>query len=295
MKGNRGAGIAALVMTTALWGVSFPLVEVAVAGVSHAQILFFLFLRFGLASLLFLPMTRVLVRSSKGLGLRPWLLAFCIGVLFFVGFYLQTWALQHTDASRSAFITVLSVPMVPFMMAMLQRRAPSRVHVIGSMLAIFGIGLLLAPEGDLAPNFGDWLTLASAFIFAIEIILLSYVTRRAPVSIIAFAQIASVALITGCVLPFVNLELPEEWPGLFEGVVITGIFCTTLALGGMTWGQARVRAETAAVIFALEPVFTVIFVWFLMDRGMSSLQALGGLIVFGAVVYSSLPRVESGT
>lgn len=290
---ERAAGVGVLVLVTALWGVSFPLIEEAVAGRTHGQILYFLFLRFGLASLMFLPLANSVRKSARGHGLRPWLYALGIGVLFFVGFYLQSWGLKYTDASRSAFVTVLSVPMVPFLAAIAARRRPRALHVVASLVATLGIGLVLAPGGELAPNRGDWLTLASAFVFALEIVVLSYVARRAPTLVIVVGQIAGVALVAGVALLFVPFEIPSEWPGLARGVVVTGFFCTTLALGGMTWGQARVRAEAAAVIFALEPVFASLFVWIYQSRGLGPLQAVGGAIVFLAVAYSARSEVEA--
>ena len=123
---------------------------------------------------------------------------------------------------------------------------------------------------------------------------LGYVTRIAPTLIVVIGQIVGVALVAGVALCFVDLQLPEEWPGLMEAVVITGFFCTTLALGGMTWGQARVRPEMAAVIFALEPVFACLFVWLLLNRGLGLLQAIGGLVVFSAVAYTARAEVRSG-
>lgn len=293
MKSERTRGVLALVLVTALWGISFPLVGEAVEGRTSGQVLFFLFLRFGLATLSFLPVSRAVVRKARGAGFLPWGLSLGIGALFFAAFFLQSLGLQHTSPSRSAFVTVLSVPMVPFLAALVHRRALSRVHVAASLVATLGIGLVLAPGGQLAPNRGDWLTLASAGIFAVEILFLEYVTRRAPTLIVTVGQIGGVALFAGLALLFVPFEMPESWPGLTQGVVVTGIVCTTFALGGMTWGQARVGAEVAAVIFALEPIFAALFVWFHVGEGLGPLQSVGGLIVFAAVAYSARIPVRS--
>ncbi len=294
MKDERTRGVLVLVAITAMWGVSFPLVGEAVEGRTRGQVLLFLFLRFALATVAFLPVLRPLVRASVGRGRGPWALSLGIGVLFFVGFLLQSFGLQHTSPSRSAFVTVLSVPMVPFLAALRHRRAPSRVHVVGSLIATLGIGLVLSPGGRLAPNLGDWLTLASAFVFALVVLWIEHATRRAPTIIVAVGQIAGVALCAAVSLLFVPVELPETWPGLWVGVGVTGLVCTTLALGGMTWGQARVSAEVAAVIFALEPVFATIFVVSFFGEALGQLQMLGGLVVFVAVAWSARVPVEAG-
>lgn len=287
MSPRERSGAWALVLVTVMWGVSFPLVGDVVAGRTPGQLLVFLELRFLVASLAFLPVLPRVLAAASGRGALPWLYSLLLGAMLFAGFYLQTAGLQITTPTRSAFVTMLSVPMVPFLAAVWHKRAPSRTHVIGSLVALGGVGLVLAPSGALAPNRGDWLTLASAFFFALEILVLEHVTRRAPAITLAFGQIAGVAVFAGIALLFVPFEFPEAWPGLARGVGVTGVVCTTLALGGMTWGGARVRAEVAAVIFALEPIFAAAFEWLLQGRSLGPIQWLGGAVVVLAVAASS--------
>jgi drug/metabolite transporter (DMT)-like permease len=290
---ERSRGALALVGTTALWGISFPLVGDVVAGRTQGQLLCFLALRFGLATLAFLPLGGALRDATRAAGARAWALAGGVGVVLFAGFYLQTWGLMHTSPGRSAFITVLSVPMVPLFAALLHRRRPSPVHLAASGLATLGIGLVLAPGGALEPNLGDLLTLLSAVAFALQILLLEVATRRAPTVIVAVGQIAAVGVVAALALLLVPLELPAEWPGLWRGVGVTGILCTTLALGLMTWGQARVRAEVAAVLFALEPVFAALFEWLFFGAGLGPWQLGGAAVVFGSVVWAARVPVEA--
>jgi drug/metabolite transporter (DMT)-like permease len=291
---ERSRGALALVATTALWGISFPLVGDVVEGRTQGQLLYFLALRFGLATLAFLPLAGVLRAATRQAGWRAWAVSAGVGVVLFAGFYLQTWGLMHTTPGRSAFITVLSVPMVPLFAALLHRRRPSPVHLVASAVATAGIGLVLAPGGELQPNLGDLLTLLSAVAFALEILLLEVATRRAPTSIVAVGQIAGVGLVAGAALLVVPLELPTEWPGLWRGVGVTGILCTTFALGLMTWGQARVRAEVAAVLFALEPVFAALFEWLFFGAGLGPWQLGGAAVVFASVVWAARVPVEEG-
>jgi drug/metabolite transporter (DMT)-like permease len=284
---DRTRGAIALVVVTALWGVSFPLVGEAVDGRSQGQVLYFLFLRFGLASLAFLPLAGALREATRQAGSAAWGRAFSLGAVLFCGFYLQSIGLQYTTPSRCAFITMLSVPMVPLLAAVWKRRAPSSVHLLGSIFAVLGVSLVLAPGGDLRPNLGDGLTFVSAFFFALGILVLESITRRTPLLIVASGQIFGVALLCGLALGVVPLELPEEWPGLWLGVGVTGIVCTSLALALMTWGQARVSAELAAIIFALEPIFAALFVWIYLGEALGPLQGLGGGIVFASVVWAA--------
>lgn len=279
---------------TILWGVSFPLVGEVAAGRPLGLLLVFLALRFSLATLCFLPFLRPLLRASAGRGVRPWLDAGRIAALLFGGFLLQTMGLVHTTPSRSAFVTMLSVPMVPFLAALWHRRGPSRTHVLASLVALVGVGGVLSPGGRLAPNLGDALTLAAALFFALEILLLERLTRRSPVLVLAVGQIAGVALLSLAALAWLRPALPSEWPGLGRGVVVTGILCTSLALGLMTFGQARVRAEVAALVFALEPVFASLFELAWTGRGMSPVQWGGAALVVAAVAASARAPVPGG-
>lgn len=287
-------GALALVLVTALWGISFPLVGGVMAGRPPALLLVFLFLRFSLASAAFLPLAPRIVAAARGHGARPWLDAAGLGVLLLFGFALQTLGLVDTTPSRSAFITMMSVLLVPFIAALWHRRAPSRTHVLGCLVAFVGLGFVLSPGGELAPNRGDWLTLACAVLFAVHIVALERATRRSPALLVAFGQIAAVALLAGGLALALDWEWPAHWEGLGVAVGVTGLVCTTLALGLMAWGQARVPAEVAAVIFALEPIFAALFEFLWLGSGLSGGQWVAGLCVVATVAWAARAPLPAG-
>ena len=99
----------ALLLTTFVWGATFPATKAALEQISPLS---FLFLRFLLgmtvvfAVLLFFR--RPLIRDTS--MLRASLIA---TAWLFIGYVLQTVGLRFTTASNSAFITVLYVVFVP--------------------------------------------------------------------------------------------------------------------------------------------------------------------------------------
>lgn len=290
-------GIPALLLATALWGITFTVIGGAVEGRRPGELFFFLALRFSLASLAFLPWLPAILRQARGRGLAPWLDAARVGVLLFLSFLLQTLGLLHTTPSRSAFVTSLSVLFVPFIAAYLARRRPSPVHLWASLLALLGLAVVLAPDGHPQPNLGDWLTLACALVFAFEIVVLEQAAGRTPLGILALGQIATVALLSGLCLPFSGLGLDDlqarlvgdEWPELMPAVAVTGVLCTTVALGLVTWGQARLRAETVAILFALEPLWAALFEWLWTGATLTPIQWAGGVLVIVAVLLAARP------
>jgi drug/metabolite transporter (DMT)-like permease len=82
---------------------------------------------------------------------------------------------------------------------------------------------------------------------------------------------------------------PEAWPELLPAIAVTGILCTSIALGLVTWGQARLRAEAVAILFALEPLWAALFEWLWTGSGLRPIQWAGGLLVMGAVCLSAMP------
>jgi drug/metabolite transporter (DMT)-like permease len=120
------------------------------------------------------------------------------------------------------------------------------------------------------------------------------VARRSPTLPIAFGQIAVTALLALLVLPFLPFEWPQTWPGLWPAVGVTGLVCTTIALGLMVWGQARVPAEAAAVVFALEPIWAALFEWLYMGTSLGPMQWSAGVLVVGSVVLAARAPVPGG-
>ena len=89
-----------LLIVALIWGVTFPVVKVAVESVSP-----FVFnsLRFFMACALFLPFVSLD-------GFRD---GFKIGIATFLGYSFQTIGLQYTTATNAGFITSLYVVLAP--------------------------------------------------------------------------------------------------------------------------------------------------------------------------------------
>lgn len=175
----------ALLLTTLIWGATFPATKAALEQIPPFS---FLFLRFLLGVLLvgggFLLWRLRLHREPA--VLRASAIATC---WLFLGYVLQTVGLHYTTASNSAFITALYVVIVPLIL----RRFDRRVW-LGTGIATVGLWLLVKPSAS--GNLGDLLTLGCAVSFAAHIACLERFTREvdAP-SLFAWQMIASVVLL----------------------------------------------------------------------------------------------------
>ncbi len=269
----RLAGALVLVLLTLIWGSSFAVIRGAVASFPPSLLVF---LRFLVAALLFVPW---LVRR-RGWGLAGLELGFWL----VLGYGTQAVGLATTTAGRSAFITALSVVLVPVFAGALGRAVPRRVW-LGAALAFAGVGLLTYDGAP--PNRGDLWTLGTAVTYAILILRLEDYARRLSVGRLTLAQIFGVLAWSAL---WVAIDRPAPAAVPWPAVVYLGVVATALATWLISLGQSRVSAAEAAVIYALEPVWAAIFAYLLLGEALGPRGLLGGGLVLAATLYSQLGK-----
>src|SRR6059036_2652942 len=144
----------ALVLTTLVWGATFPATKAVLEQLPPFSFLVLLFL---LGTVLVLG---ILLALGRRLRLYRDMLRMSViaSVFLFLGYTTQTVGLRYTTASNSAFITALYVIFVPLYL----RRFGLRIWVSAG-LAIAGLWFLVNPTVSL--NRGDLLNLACAAAF----------------------------------------------------------------------------------------------------------------------------------
>jgi drug/metabolite transporter (DMT)-like permease len=300
LKSNLAAD-GALMLTTLIWGSTFFMAKDILSVWPPMSYMFF---RFAAAALLLAAMfPQRLARARR----EEWRAGATLGVLMGFGFGLQAVGQVYTTASKSAFVTGLTTPLVPFVAYLLLRVRPGVENLIGVALASLGGLLILAPQGaDGTVNFGDLLTLAATALFATHITLMSVYARRYDVRQLTVLQIASTAMLF--TLVWVGLQvwevvagaLPQSFareaaPLVWSGRVVWQlVYLATVATIGAflfwTWGQARTSATHAAVIFSLEPVFATAFAVAVIGAGewMGGRGWVGAGLVFAGIIISEL-------
>ena len=124
-----------------------------------------------------------------------------VGLFLFIGNELQTDGLKYTTASKSAFLTGVSVVLVPVLLALFWKRGINRWTSVGVVLAFAGLYLLTVPASAGAGlnlrsmNHGDLLTLGAAVVFAFHIIFIEHATQTHRWQQITVVQVAVTALL----------------------------------------------------------------------------------------------------
>ncbi len=270
----------ALLLTTLIWGATFPATKAALEQIPPLS---FLLLRFFLGAMLvgvwFVVVRRRLHRD------RAVLAASAIATVFlFLGYVLQTVGLRYTSASNCAFLTALYVIFVPLML----RRFDGRV-LLATAIAVAGLWLLVKPSVSM--NVGDLMTVGCAVAFAGHIVCLERFTRMfdAP-SLLAWQMVAMTLL---CI--------PSTWweqaptssfvptTVLLIGLGITGGLATG-AFALQMWAQQIVPAQQVALVFALEPACAAWLSWYFLGETLDLQGWVGSALILVAVVIGAFER-----
>lgn len=273
---THGRAVGGLVFVTLVWGATFTVVKGALDDASPMALIA---ARFGLASLLLLPLVPRVTRAEIAAGL-------VLGLLFWGGIAVQTTGLADTTPSRSAFITSLTAPLVPLVGWLVHGERPGVRVLLAIAVATAGLYLLTDP-GTGGPNRGDLLTAAGAVLFAGHIVAIGRFTGRGDAGRLLLVQLATTAVLAAIAAPIVGAQRFSATPAL---LLALGFLVSTAI--GTFWFQIRAQrvlspAETG-LIFTLEPVFASIMSWLVIGETLSPAQWLGGALVVLAMSLSAI-------
>lgn len=278
-----------LLFTALIWGIGFVPQQLAMR---HIGPLTMTSIRFGIGTLCLLPLlwyqhTR-LQRSSRDPVRWPWRGGLLAGMALALAAALQQIGMTYTTVSSAGFITGLYVVFVPIFGTVVGR--PARpAHWLGATLAMVGLYFLTAGNA-LEARMGDLFVLASAMCWAIQILIIDRFAADADTLRLAVVQFASASLLTGILLPY--LEMPT-----FAGVVAarwhllySGGLAVALAFTLQITAQRAAPPAHAALLFSFEAVFAAIAGWLLLGEQLAGRQLLGCSVIFAGILFSQLDR-----
>ena len=269
-----------LLYASAIWGSTFFLVKSALADIDPVIMVGYRFLLAGLLLLVFLKITRR--PFFVGLGRA----AFLSVILFFL-YIPQTVGLEYTTASNSGFITGLFVAFVPIFLRVIFRRRPTMMELLASIISLAGLWILTGGMSDI--NIGDILTLVAAMTYALHVLYSDkYMKAGIDPFVISCQQFLMVGLLS--LLAGALFDLPFGIGSTSAGLVVVflALFPTLSAFVIQMLAQRFTSPLRVSLIFALEPVFAAMFAWTLGGETIVRHRALGGLLIFTALVVSGI-------
>lgn len=285
----RTVAVALLLLTAMIWGTTFVVVKTAVA---HAPVLDFLAWRFLLAGvLLAVVRPRALVR----LGWRGVAQGAVLGAVLTAGYVLQTYGLRTTPAAISGFLTGLQVVCTPLVGWLLLRHRPGARTWAAALVAVSGLALLSLRGATFGA--GEALTVASAAMFAVQLVLLGRWASVEDAYGLATVQLLTVGAVSLVGAAPGGVTMPSSL-GEWGAVALTAVGATAFAFVVQSWAQSHVSATSAAVVYTTEPLFAALFAWTAGEHLGWAVVAGGALVVVAMFVLgvdSAEAAVAPGT
>lgn len=266
--------VAALLLATALWGVSFPLIK-SIALV-HQQLLpdsgnWFIAAmtvapRFLVSALVLGWLVRRELRSLTRLEIGQGL---ALGGAVTLGMLFQNDGLQFTPASTSAFLTQLYAILIPVWVAVRARRAPGLMVWVCCGLVLAGVAVLGRFDfATLRLGRGEAETLVSSLFYMVQILVLSdrrfAANRPLPVTVVMFGALAVLCTAFAFTAAPRAADFFVPWTSgswlVFNGLLT--VLCTLGAFTLMNSWQPKITATEAGLIYCSEPVFTALMALF---------------------------------
>ncbi|WP_375423137.1 DMT family transporter [uncultured Friedmanniella sp.] len=290
VRGSSGALVALLVMT-AVWGSTFFVIHDLLTRLPVTDMLA---VRFAMATVALVLITGRRLRMSWS-TVRA---GSVLGLLYGVAQVLQTVGLAHTAASVSGFLTGLYVVATPLLAAVALRARVTPTVWLATGLATVGLGVLSLH--GFSVGYGELLTVASALVYAVHIIVMGRLSRPGEALALSVVQVAVITLVC---------SVAACWPGSGRGaglqlptsardwltVAYLGVVAGALTMVLQTWAQARVEPARAAVVMAMEPVWAAAFAVAFGGERLTIRMVTGGLAILAAMYLVELaPRRRRG-
>lgn len=276
-----------LIAISAVWGVTFVLVQDAIAVLPVSA---FLAYRFLAAAAIVAVIFWSRIRS---LSARGWCWGLTMGVALWAGFLSQTYALESTTVSNAGFITGLYVVITPILTALIFRRSPGRVGWCAAITSIVGLALLSGVGSGKLHPLGDGLALVSAIAFSAHIVLTSGGVRRNDVGALLAVQLGVSGLLSLILAGSLGEVVAPRGATVWTALAVTAVVASAIGFFIQSYAQQHSSPARTALILASEPLFAGIFGYLLAGDRMTTLGWIGGcLIVVAIVAIDAIPRLR---
>ena len=283
---RRRAAETALVGVAAVWGLTFVMVQDAIALLPTMA---FLGYRFLPAALI---VAVVFHRQLRDLTPDGWRAGLLMGLLLTTGYAFQTLGLERTTASNAGFITGLFVVLTPLLAAVFLRERLGRSAWLAALVSALGL-FLLSGSGDDFSLRGDGLVLLCAVAFAGHILVTGRAVESHDVGALLVVQLGVCgAVCLGIAAAAGQLEAPRG-ATVWSALIVTSLVASALGFFVQTFAQQHAPPARTALILASEPAFAGLFGYLLAGDRLSPVGWLGAALILAAIVaVDAVPRLR---
>lgn len=207
------------------------------------------------------------------------------GIMLFAGSTLQQMGLQNTEATKTAFITVLYIVIVPLCGFFAGRKITLKTWV-AVVISIIGFYFLTIKAG-FNLKIADTLVFAGAFFWAFHILCCDYFVSlhdSLKMSCIQFATAFILSLACSVFfekLPSLNQLMQAAVPVMFSGSLAMGVGFTLQMVA-----QKVTEPSVTSLILSTEAVFAAIAGYFFLGEILSQRELIGCIMIFVAILIA---------
>ena len=267
-----------MVIATIFFGMTYVLTKICLNYSTELHIISFRFLIAFVISLIFLQ------RKIFPIKIKEILYSLILSVLLFMVFITMTIGVKYTTATNASFLISLSVIFIPFFSWIFNKEKPKKRIFIVLIIALIGI-MLLTLDKNLEFHIGDILCLICSLLFSFHVLITErFVKNNNPITL-GVLQFGGVALLSFLVqYPIEKFTLPKN-EKFWISLMILSVFCTALAYIIQTVSQKKLSSRLIGLILSLEPIFSGIFGYFILNEYLSPQQYIGAFLLLISIIY----------
>jgi len=296
MKNDEMKGNLLLMLTALIWGCAFVAQSVSMNYIGPFT---FQSVRSLLGSAVLVPVFLALDSKKKRDGVYQsptkenkkllWKAGLLCGIIMSIAANLQQIGIQYTTAGKAGFITAMYILLVPILGLFLKKPAPAKLW-LSIAIALVGLYLLSVTEGFSSIGKGDVYVLFCAVAFSVHIMVVDHYAPLVDGVRLSCIQFLVCGVLSGVVMmvresPNLQSILSAGIPILYSGIMSCGVAYTLQIIG-----QKYTRPTIASLLMSLESVFAVLAGIVVLREIPSMREALGCLLMFGAIILAQLPE-----
>ena len=265
-------------IATIFFGMTYVLTKICLNYSTEFHIISLRFLIAFIVSLIFL------YKKIFPIKIKEFIYSLILSIILFLVFITMTIGVKYTTATNASFLISLSVIFIPFFSWIFNKEKPKKSIFIVLIIALIGI-MLLTLDKNLEFHIGDILCLICSLLFSFHVLITErFVKNNNPITL-GVLQFGGVALLSFLVqYPIEKFTLPKN-EKFWISLMILSVFCTALAYIIQTVSQKKLSSTLIGLILSLEPIFSGIFGYFILNEYLSPQQYIGAFLLLISIIY----------
>ncbi|OOF59887.1 DMT family transporter [Rodentibacter myodis] len=251
----------------------------------------FIGLRFSLAGLIFLPFS---FQAIRNLTSTQKIKAIFVGITYAINMVLWITGLIYSeDLGEGAFIFSLSMLMTPIIAWLLFKDKPKKTFWYAMPMAFLGLYFLSIKQGVVHLSLSNLFFLLCSISTGFYFVLNNKFAKEIPPFPLTTIQLGIVGLFTSIYSFFFEQWRVPSWE-TWGWFLLSVIIATNVRVLLQTIAQKQCHVNTAAIIMLLEPVWTLLLGYLVLNEEIFFTKIIGCLLIFSAIlIYRFKRKVRS--